>query len=99
MKSYRRIKSVELTISILKFMAQEVQPVAGQEIAQALGEPASTIKCHLVTLEDGGFVKQVYDRYEIGIYFGTLWESIRASREARINEAEADLEKIGAKER
>jgi len=99
MKSYKKIKSVELTIAILKFMGQEVQPVSVNEIEQALGEPAATLRCHLVTLEKGGFVKQVYDRYEIGIYFGTLWASIKASREARINDAGNDLAKIGVRER
>jgi len=95
MASYRRIKSVELTIAILKFMGQEVQPVSGNEIAKALGEPHGTIMCHLVTLEDGGFVKRVYDRYEIGIYFGTLWTSLKISRQARANDAQMDLKQIG----
>lgn len=97
MKSYRRIKSVELTMAILKFMAQEVQPVSGKEIAGALNEPHGTIMCHLVTLEEGGFVKRVYDRYEIGVYLGVLWASIRASREAMAESAERDLHKIGVK--
>lgn len=96
MSTYKRIKSVELTIAILKFMAQEIQPVSGKEIAEALNEPLGTIMCHLATLEEGGFVRKVYDRYEIGIYFGVLWTSIKASRDARINEAQSDLEKIGA---
>ena len=64
MSTYKRIKSVELTIAILKFMAQEIQPVSGKEIAEALNEPHGTIMCHLATLEEGGFVRKVYDRYE-----------------------------------
>ena len=95
MKSYRRIKSVELTISILKFMAQEIQPVSGKEISQAIGEPHGTIMCHLVTLEEGGFVKRVYERYEIGVYLGVLWASIKASREAMADSSNSDLKKIG----
>ncbi|MFH1157083.1 MAG: hypothetical protein V1793_25075 [Pseudomonadota bacterium] len=94
MTTYRRIKSVELTISILKFMAQEIQPVSGNEIADALNEPHGTIMCHLVTLEDGGLVKRVYDRFEIGIYFGVLWAAIKSSRQARISESNSDLNKI-----
>ena len=94
MTTYRRIKSVELTISILKFMAQEIQPVSGKEIASALEEPHGTIMCHLSTLEEGGFVKRVYDRYELGLYLGVIWTSIKTSRSARINEAQNDLNKI-----
>lgn len=96
MKSYRKIKSVELTIAILKFMGQEIQPVSGQEIATALGEAHGTVMCHLVTLEEGGFLRKVYDRYEIGLYLGVLWTSIKASRDARVNDAKSDLKKIGA---
>ncbi len=94
MKKYRRIKAVELTISILKYMAQKVQPVSGQEVAKALGESHGTIMCHLTTLEDGGFVKRVGEGFEIGIYLGVFWASIQTSRKSRISKAQADLEKI-----
>lgn len=95
MTSYKRIDAAKTTIDILKFMAQEVRPVSGKEIAQALGKPHGTVMCYLVTLEDGGFVKRVYDRYEIGVYLGVVWESIRLSRESRINAAQRDLGRIG----
>ncbi len=94
MTTYRRIKAVELTISVLKCLAQKVRPISGQEVAESLGESYNTIMCHLTTLEDGGLVKRVGDSFELGIYFGVFWASIQTSRRSRISEAQADLEKI-----
>ncbi len=92
--SYRRIESVELTIAIIKYMAQKVQPVSGNEIAEALAKPHGTVMCHLATLEEGGFVKRAGGGFEIGIYLGVIWASIKSSRQARISEAHSDLNKI-----
>ncbi|WP_035238102.1 helix-turn-helix domain-containing protein [Desulfobacter vibrioformis] len=96
MTSYRKLAAVEKTIAILKFMAQEVQPVSATEIANAVGEPFGTVMCHLATLEEGGLVRKVYERYELGIYWGVIWESIKQSRMSMRNLANNDLEKIGA---
>jgi len=78
----------------LKFMANEIQPVSGKEISEALKEPHGTIMCHLVTLEEGGFVRKVYERYELGLYLATIRTSVKRSRELMIDRASRDLGQI-----
>lgn len=96
MKSYTKIGAVQKSIEIMKFMAREVQPVSPTEISNAVGIPFHTVMSHLATLEDDGLVQKVYERYEIGIFWGVFWNSIKASRESILNSARNDLEKIGA---
>jgi DNA-binding IclR family transcriptional regulator len=96
MKSYTKIGAVEKAIEIIKFMAQEIQPVSPTEISNAVGMKFGTVMSHLATLEAGGLVQKRYERYELGVYLGVVWESIKQSRTSMRNFAHNDLEKIGA---
>ncbi len=94
MSSYNKIGAVQKSIAIMKFMAREVQPVSPTEIANAVEIPFHTVMCHLSTLEEGGFVKRVYERYELGIYLATIRASLKRSRELTKASADKDLDLI-----
>lgn len=96
MTTYRRIKSVQLTIRIMKFLARNIEPIAGNVIATGLNEPVGTIMCHLSTLEDDGFVKRTGEHYSLGVYLATIRTSVRRSRELAIEQAQSDLDLIKA---
>ena len=73
MSTYRRIAAVELTTRILKMLADQKQPVGGQEVARALDEKHGTVMCHLATLEDAGFVRRIGEHYELGMQLALFW--------------------------
>ncbi len=96
MTSYTKIGAVQKSIEIMKFMASEVQPVSPTEISNAVGMRFHTVMSHLATLEEGGLVQRRYERYELGIFWGVTWESIKQSRVSMRDSANNDLAKIGA---
>ncbi len=73
MSTYRRIAAVELTTRILKMLADQKQPVGGQEVARALDEKHGTVMCHLATLEDAGLVRRIGEHYELGMQLALFW--------------------------
>ncbi len=73
MSTYRRIGAVELTVRILKMLAEQKTPVSGKEVSRSLDESHGTIMCHLATLEDAGFVRKVGEHYELGMELALFW--------------------------
>ena len=57
MATYQRINAVKVTVTILRYLAEQKQPVSGQDIAAAIGVPHGTVMCHLATLEDERLVR------------------------------------------
>ena len=94
MTTYRRIKSVELTIAIIKFLARQDEPVSGNVISKGLGTPVGTIMCHLVTLEEGDLVKRTGEQYSLGVYIAAIREVVKKSLELTIKRAQKDLDFI-----
>jgi len=94
--SYKRIGSVALAIDIMKFIGGSNRRVSIQEIIEAMASNRDTITRQLLTLEEGGFVQRHGEGWEIGIYIGVFWMSIKASRESTIKQAQADLDQIKA---
>lgn len=94
--SYKRIGSVALAIDIMKFIGGSNRKMSLQEIIEAMASNRDTITRQLLTLEEGGFVQKAGDKWEIGIYIGVFWMNIKMSREKTIDNAQADLNKIGA---
>lgn len=95
--SYKRIGSVALAIDIMKFIGGKSRGVSLQEIVEAMASSRDTITRQLLTLEEGGFVQKNGESWEIGIYIGVFWMNIKMSREKTIDNAQADLNKIGAR--
>ena len=67
MTTYKRIEAVKKAGEILKYLANQKEPVNGPAIATAVNLPVGTVMCHLATLEDLGFVRTLGDRFEIGM--------------------------------
>lgn len=94
-KSYKRIKAVETAGAVLKFLAtQKDRPVSVQEIAEGIKTPAPTVMCHLVTLEDMGFVQGINDRWRFGLGLGLIYARVKANLEGERDRINRDLEEI-----
>lgn len=96
MKSYRRIKGFQRGIEILRYLANQGEPVSGPDIAESMRMPYSTVMCHLATAEDEGLVRATGDCWEIGIGMSIFWFKVREQEEARRDEAERNLKAMGA---
>ena len=93
-KSYRRIKSVQLTMDVIKFIARQEKPVTGNVIAKGLGASVETVMCHLTTLEEGGFVQEDSGQYSLGVYMAVIRQSVKRRLESTIEQAQKDLDLI-----
>lgn len=82
MSTYKRIAAVELTIRILKMLAEQKQAVSGKEVSRALDESHGTLMCHLATLEDAGFVRKVGDHFELGMELALFWARKKSQLES-----------------
>lgn len=94
MTTYKRIEAVKKAADILKHMGHRKEPVTGADVAQAVGIPVGTAMCHLVTLEDAGFVEPVGDRYMIGRQVALVWARVKGNLEAQRAKIDADLEEL-----
>lgn len=92
--SYRRIEAVSKTGDILKHLAAQKTPATGPDVARAVGLPTGTAMCHLVTLADIGFVRQVGDGWELGMGLALLWARVKSNLEGQRDRINRDLESI-----
>lgn len=94
-KSYRRIGAVEKTGEILKFLAQHKDnPISASAIAEAIKLPMPTVMCHLVTLEDMGFVQSINEHWKFGLGLGLIYARVKANLEGERDRINRDLEAI-----
>lgn len=96
MTTYKRIGAVKTTLNILRFLADQKEPVTGREIAVALGMPHGTCMCYLATLDDDGVVRQSGECFELGMAMSMFWAKTRDREEKRMNDAKQNLKSIGA---
>lgn len=92
--SYKRIESVNKAAEILKFLGNQKTAVTGPDVAQAVGLPTATVMCHLVTLADAGFVRQVGDGWEIGMAMGLIWARVKSNLETQRDRINRDIDSI-----
>jgi len=92
--SYRRIESVKKTTDVLKFLAKERRLLTGSEVAEGVGLPTGTALCHLITLADAGFVRQVGEGWELGIGLALIWARVKANIEGKINTLQSELKAL-----
>ncbi|MEJ2695580.1 MAG: helix-turn-helix domain-containing protein [Candidatus Sulfobium sp.] len=97
-KSYKRIEAVRRAGEILKFLANQKEPITAPAIAHVTGAPLPTVMCHLVTLEELGFVQVINDRWRIGLGLGLIWARVKANLEGERDRIERDLESIRVEE-
>lgn len=90
-KSYKRVAAVSTAINVLKHLAEQREPVSGQQIAEALGAPYGTVMCHLVTLNEHRFVRQIGDAWELDMGIGVIWARYKAQLEGKIEALSSQL--------
>ena len=95
--TYKRIAAVELTTRIIKMLADQKQPVSGQEVSNLLQEKHGTVMCHLSTLEDAGFVMQINGKYQLGMALGLIWARVKSNLEASRDNINRNLNLISIK--
>ncbi|WP_298434469.1 helix-turn-helix domain-containing protein [Geobacter sp.] len=81
--SYRRIEAVTKALEVLEFLATQKEPITGPDIARAVQLPTATVMCHLVTLQDKNFVRQVGGGFELGMGAATIWARKKALLEGQ----------------
>jgi DNA-binding IclR family transcriptional regulator len=85
---------VNKAAEILKYLGNQKTAVTGQDVAQAVGLPAGTAMCHLVTLADAGFIQQVGDGWQVGMGLALIWARVKSNLETSIERQKRDLESI-----
>ena len=92
--SYRRIEAVNKAGEILKYLAAQKQPVTGPELAESVKMQVGTVMCHLATLGDLGFVRQVGDGWELGMGLALIWARVKSNLEGQRDRIDSDLRSL-----
>jgi len=91
-KSYRRIKAVTPTLEILIFLANQREPVSGQDIADGVNLKYDTTLCYLASLEDFKFVEKIGEHWELGMGAAMLWAKMKAKKQEAKAQSVRDIE-------
>ena len=94
MNTYRRIAAIKTTAMILRFLAEQQEPLSPLEIARGLDLPKGTVFCHLATLEDENFVERTGEHYELGQSLAVMWASRKKQLESRIGKHTEQLQQL-----
>lgn len=94
MASYTRIGAVKTTVAILRYLAEQREPVSGQDVATAMSIPHGTAMSHLATLEDEGMVQAVGGAYKLGMGLALLWARVKSNLEGERDRISRDIESI-----
>jgi DNA-binding IclR family transcriptional regulator len=97
-KTYKQIQAVKTSGEILKFVANEKEMPTAPEVTRALNMSIGTVMCHLTTLAEIGFLKQVGDRYELGMGLALFWARKRARLEGERDTVTRNLQELEAKD-
>lgn len=89
-----RIGSVYQAGLVLKAIAESRGAMGAGEVAKALSITSNTAFRLCVTLEELGFLKQVGDKYELGMGLALFWARKKAMLEGERERIEKDLESI-----
>jgi hypothetical protein len=90
-----RIETVFQAGQILKAIANAKGAVGSSEVAQILGITGNTAYRMCVTLEELGFLKQVGDKYDLGMGLALFWARKKAMLEGERQGIERDLSELG----
>jgi DNA-binding IclR family transcriptional regulator len=70
------------------------EPASAKTLAQGLSLPVGTVLCHLTTLEDEGFVRQIGDCWVLGMALARIWARVKSREESRLQEAKRNLTEL-----
>lgn len=94
MSSYNRIAAIRVTVAILRHLADQKQPVSGQDVARAVEAPHGTVMCHLATLEDERLVRSVGGAWELDMGLALFWARKKAQLKGQIERATDELNQL-----
>ena len=94
MKSYKRIEAVRKAGEILKYLANEKDATGSPKIAAAVGLPIGTAMCHLITLEELGFVVSVGENWRLGMGLALIWARVKSALEGQREQIDKHLEAL-----
>lgn len=95
MKSYKRVGAVKTMLKILKFLAEQREPMSGAAMANRLNMAHGTVMCYLATLEDEGLVRTVGEYFEIGMGMALFWAHKKAKLEAEKARLKREFDLLG----
>jgi DNA-binding IclR family transcriptional regulator len=96
MSSYNRIAAIKVTVSILRYLADQKQAVSGQDVSRAVDVPHGTVMCHLATLEDEHLVRSVGGAWELDMGLALFWARKKAQLQGTIERATDELNRLEA---
>lgn len=92
--SYKRIDAVTKALEILEFLASQKEPANGPDIARAVQLPTATVMCHLITMQDKNFVRQVGGGFELGMGAATIWARKKSLLEGQRDRINRDIQTL-----
>jgi DNA-binding IclR family transcriptional regulator len=94
-KERYRIEAVHQAGKILKAIAESRNPIGPSAVASELGITVNTAFRMCITLEELGFLKQVGDKYDLGMGLALFWARKKAILEGERNGIERQLTELG----
>jgi len=94
MSSYNRIAAIKVTVAILRHLADQRQPISGQDVARAVDAPHGTVMCHLATLEDERLVRSVGGAWELDMGLALFWARKKAQLQGTLDRASDELKQL-----
>ncbi len=94
MATYKRIKAVNITVQILRFLADQREAVTGKEISRALNMSHGTVMCYLATMMDERLVVVSGEYYELGSELALFWSRRKAKLENIISKSQQELREL-----
>ena len=80
--SYKRIGAVKVAAKILESMSGK-PPLTADELAKATATPKPTVLCHLETMQDLKWVREVNGAWEFGMGMALFYARTKAALESR----------------
>lgn len=94
-KNRYRIEAVYQAGQVLRTVADHKGLVGASEIAASLGIKVNTAFRMCITLEELGFLKQVGEKYELGMGLALFWARKKATLEGERDGIDRDLTQLG----
>lgn len=90
-----RIESVFQAGQVLRAVAESKGAVGSTELAASLGMTVNTAFRMCATLEELGFLKQVGEKFELGMGLALFWARKKATLEGERESIERDITELG----
>lgn len=90
-----RIEALFEAGQILKAIAENKNPLGASEVASILGITPNKAYRMCVTLEEMGFLKQVSDKYDLGMALALFWARKKAMLEGERTGIDRQLDELG----